>query len=711
MSIQPSLWESMGPLTPVRSSSVRFVERLVRGAPWLFVHNDITGQHVRVSELARQVVQKLDGIQTIESLAVSVVPDVDSVEQEALAISLLTLAQLGMVNLGAEISDHLVQQRAVQIGKQHKRLWHNPLAIRVPIFDPDPWLTRVHAITGAVMGQWLLWGFASIIVAAIGLATLNASEIGNELGALARTPQQWWQVIVVYPILKCLHEFAHGIVIKRFEGSCHEAGLTLLILMPVPYVDATDIWRFERRDQRILVSAAGMIAEGVCASLGLFIWITVEPGLLSDLAFAVALTGSLATLFFNANPLLKFDGYQILQDVLDMPNLASRSTRYLCYLSKRYLLSVTEARSPVTGQGERAWLFFYAVSAISYRWMITLGIAIYLTTRFPVIGGLLAVFALYKLAITPCVTLIRYLQTAAELEHNRIRAITVSTGVFSACLGLIFLLPVPAHTRAQGIVDVPNQAQLFAPQTGELAEIFVVPGENVEPGQRVLRIAAPDIETRAKVIQSELDVLASDYHAAMINDPAAVTSLQQAMADKQDELDQAGTALQSLVIVSEVAGKVSLSEQFMRIGSYISEGMVLGHVVNDQDLLIKAVVREGDIARVEDGVRAVSIRLAERFWDPFTGSMSYVTPAATRDLPSQALAAHITYGGIAVASSTEYGIKTVEPVFQLEFELPAGTRTVGIGGRAYVTLLHSPEPIGSRSWRALRRLVLEELAF
>ena len=711
MSEQPSLWETMGPLTPVRSTSVRFVERLVRGKPWLFVHNDITGQHVRISELARHVVQKLDGIRTIESLAVIVAPDADSVEREALATSLLTLAQLGMVNLGADISDHLIQQRAVQLGKQRKRLWHNPLAIRVPIFDPDSWLTRVHALAGGVMGQWLLWGIASIIGSAIGLASLNVSEISYELGSLARTPQQWWHVIVVYPVLKCLHEFAHGIVIKRFQGSCHEAGLTLLILMPVPYVDATDIWRFERRDQRILVSAAGMIAEGFCASLGLFIWMIVEPGLLSDLAFAVALTGSVATLVFNANPLLKFDGYQILQDVLDMPNLASRSTRYLCYLSKRYLLSVTEVSSPVTGKGERAWLFFYAVSAISYRWVITLGIAIYLATRFPVIGGLLAVFALYKLAVTPCITVVQYLKTAAELRHNRIRAITVSTSICSVCMGLIFLLPVPAHTRTQGVVDVPNQAQLFAPQTGELAEIFVVPGENVNPGQRVLRIAAPDIDTRAKVMQSELEVLDSDYQAAMTNNPAAVPSLQQAITDKREELDQVGIALQSLIIRSDVAGKVSLSEKFTRIGSYISEGVVLGHVVNDKDLLIKAVVRESDIARVEEGVRAVSIRLAERFWDPFTGSLSYVTPAATRDLPSQALAAHITYGGIAVASSTEYGIKTVEPVFQLEFELPAGTRTVGIGGRAYVTLLHSPEPIGSRSWRALRRLVLKELAF
>lgn len=705
-----SVWESIRQFTPVRSSGVSFVERLVRAEPWLFIHNEITGQHVRVNELARQVVQRMDGCQTIDSLVATLANTDDIAEKEALAASLMTLSQLGMVNFGAQFSDSIIEERAAQLVRQSKKPWHNPLAIRIPLFDPDRWLARVNKRFGSILNISTLWVFVAVIILGVVLGLLNARELSSQLGLLAKTPQQWWQIIVIYPLLKCLHEFAHGIVIKRLNGSCHEAGLTILILMPVPYVDATDIWRFDSRRQRMLVSAAGMLAEGVIASVALMIWLLVEPGFIADLAFAVALTGSVTTLFFNANPLLKFDGYQILQDALDIPNLASRSSRYVSFLFKHHLLGVTTIRSPVTGSGERAWLFFYAVAAASYRWAITLGIAVYLATNFAVIGGLLAIFLVYKLTISPCIAAFKYLSTAVELDQRRTRAVSVSASVVVGCIVMVFLVPLPAHTRAQGVVDVPHQAQLFAPQTGELAELFVKPGDTVEPGQRVLRIAAPDLATQLKVIESELAVLETQYHAALMNDPASATSHLQSIADKQDALDQVKLSVQSLVIYSEVAGRVSLAERFTRLGEFVEEGAVLGHIVNAHDLVIKAIVRERDIARVENGVLSVSIRLAERFWEPLPGRMSYVTPAATRKLPSQALAEHITFGGIAVASSDQFGMKTVEPVFQLEFELPENTQTVGIGGRAYMTLLHSSEPIGTRSWRAIRRLLMNELA-
>ena len=705
-----SVWQSVSQLTPVRASGVSFVERLVRAEPWLFIHNEITGQHARVSELARQVVQRMDGRQTIESLVAELANSTDTVEKEALAASLLTLSQLGMVNLGAVFSDRVIQERAAQLLSKSTRLWHNPLAIKIPLFDPDRWLARVNKRFGSILNLSTLWVFVAVISIGFVLGLLNVGELSSQLGVLAKTPQQWWQIIVIYPLLKCVHEFAHGIVIKRLSGSCHEAGLTILILMPVPYVDATDIWRFESRRQRMLVSAAGMLAEGVIASTALMIWLVVEPGFIADLVFAVALTGSVTTLFFNANPLLKFDGYQILQGALDIPNLASRSSRYVSFLFKYYLLGVTTIRSPVTGAGERAWLFSYAVAAATYRWAITVGIAIYLAANFAVVGGLLAIFLVYKLTISPCVAVFKYLSTAVELNQRRARAVSVSACLVVGCMVMVFLVPLPTHTRAQGVVDVPHQAQLFAPQTGELAELFVKPGDTVEPGQRVLRIAAPDLTTQMEVIESELAVLETQYHAAIMNDPASAASHMQSIADKQYALDQVQSSVHSLVIYSEVAGRVSLAEKFTRLGEFVEEGAVLGHIVNAHDLVIKAIVREGDIARVERGVRSVSIRLAERFWEPFPGRMSYVTPAATRNLPSQALAEHITFGGIAVASSDQFGMKTVEPVFQLEFELPENTRTVGIGGRAYMTLVHSSEPIGTRSWRALRRLVMTELA-
>ena len=703
-------WNAVRLLAPVRSPGVHFVERLVRGDTWLFLHNDVTGQHVRINELARRLVQALDGTQSVDSLVREIAGEIDDVEKEAIATNLLTLSKLGMLTMESELSDQLVQQRAQHLAKHKKRLWHNPLAIRIPLFDPNLWLTRVDQRVGFLIGPWLV-GF-SIVVVVIGLflALLNTDEIISYLKVLAESPQQWWQFIVIYPLLKCLHEFSHAIAIKRLGGNVHEAGLTILVLMPVPYVDATDIWRLDKRQHRILVSSAGMLIEGFVAALALLLWLVIEPGRTADFFFVIALTGSVTTLLFNANPLLKFDGYQILQDAVDIPNLATRSSHYVQYVIKRYLLGASGVVSPVTGPGERSWLFCYALAAVLYRWVITLAIALYLATRFPVLGGLLAIFALYKLSVTPILAAIRYLLNSAELDHRRPQAAIVSIGIVSVVMACVFLIPLPTHTRAHGVVDVPHQAQLFAPQAGELAQLFVKPGDKVEVGQPILRVSAPQLKTQADVMRSQLNVLELDYQAALINAPVSAASLLHDIQEKQNALAIAEEAVLSLVVHSNVAGRVSLLERYSRLGEFVGEGDALGHVVNDQNLLVKAVVPESDIARVEQGVRSVSVRLSERFRDSISGQLLHMTPSASRELSGHALAALGGDGGIAVASTGDDGWKTIEPVFHLEVGLPADTRAVGIGGRAYVTLLHSSESIGVRSWRALRRLVLDELA-
>ncbi len=694
---------------PVKLPDIEFVEQEVRGEPWLFAHNNVTGQHARINAIARQVVYELSGKDTVQDIVERLAPTSDSEEKEAIAASLIALSQLGMIGLGDDNVNLRIQHRVNELSLRKVSSWHNPLAIRIPLCDPNTALEKLHTRIHPVLSHWFFWLTVTFLLFSVGVAVLNGADILNQIAIVASTPQQWWQLLVVYPILKSAHERAHAICIKRFGGSVHEAGITVLVLMPVPYVDATDIWRFERRHRRMLVCASGMIAEGVLASFGFLIWLTVEPGLLADLGFAIALTGSVSTLLLNANPLLKFDGYQILQDALDIPNLAPRASRYLTYLCRRYVLGVNSLRSPVTGKGERRWLVSYGVSAGIYRWVITLTIALYLASRYPVLGGLLAGFALYQLGIKPCFQVAKYLGTSEELQASRPRAMLTTVGLVAAIAGVVFLVPVPTHTRAEGVIDVPHQAQLFAPQTGELAEVFVAQGETVEIGQPILRVDDPVMTTRVAVLQSELDVLNLQYRAALINEPVTAPALRQDMKDTRNALNQLSESLSELIIRASVPGVVSLNTESSRVGEFIQAGSSVGHVVNSQDLHVKAVVKQSDISRVEDGVRSVNIRLAERFGESINGVLSQKTPAANRELPSQALAGG-GYGGIPVASSQEQGWETVDPVFHLEIDLPEDTSAVGIGGRAYVTLEHQPESIGKRSWKALRRVLIDQLA-
>ncbi len=694
---------------PTRLPGVEFLEQIVRGESWLFIHNDVTGQHARVNALARQVVLALDGQSSVTSIVASLTQDADQEEKEAVASSLVALSQLGMIGLGDENANYRIQHRFSELQNQKKPGWQNPLAIRIPLMDPNDWLDRWCARLKPLLSRWMLVLVAAFLMVSFVMACLNYSDIFKQVATFANTPQQWWFLLIVYPLLKGAHELAHAFTIKRLGGSIHEAGITVLVLMPVPYVDATDIWRFESRRQRMLVSASGMFAEGLIAAIGFFVWLNVEPGFLANLGFAAALTGSVSTLVLNANPLLKFDGYQILQDALDIPNLAPRSTRYLKYLCRRYLFGVPALRSPATGKGERRWLISYGLSAGAYRWVITLSIALYLATRYPLLGGMLAIYALYQLALKPCTNALRYLLSAEELNPNRSRAVLSTFAVVGVVSTLVFFVPVPTNTRAEGVIDVPNQAQLFAPQTGELAEVFVEPGEFVEAGQAILRVNDPFLATEEAVLKSELDVLTLQYRAALINDPVSAPALRQDMIATRENLTQLTQNLSDLIVRASAPGVVSLNSDVSRVGEFIKAGSALGHVVDPKDLRVKAVVQQRDIARVENGVKSVNIRLAERFGDSIVGVLSQQTPAANRELPSQALAGR-GYGGIPVASLENKKWETVDPVFHLEFDLPEDTSAVGIGGRAFITLEHHSESIGQRSWRALRRVLIDQLA-
>lgn len=709
MNIESSQWDAISELKPARLPGVEFVEHQVRSEPWLFVHNDVTGQHARINALARDVVNALDANTSVKHLVENIAVDADSEEREAVAASLIALSQLGMIGLCDDHSTIRIQHRVKELVSQNKTPWHNPLAIRIPLVDPNEWLNSISARVRPVLSRWFLWMVMSFLILSFGVAVLNISDIVHQIAIVAKTPQQWWHLLLVYPLLKGAHELAHALTIKRFGGSIHEAGITVLVLMPVPYVDATDIWRFDSRFQRMLVSASGMIAEGVIASLGLILWLVVEPGLLANLGFAAALTGSVTTLILNANPLLKFDGYQILQDALDMPNLAPRASRYLTYLCRRYLFGVKSLQSPATGVGERRWLLSYGISAGLYRWVITLAIALYLATQYPVLGGLLAAYALYQLCVKPCYQAARYLGFSKELKSSRNRAFLTTSGLLAVIVAIIFLVPLPTNTRTEGIIDVPHQAQLFAPLTGELAEVFVSQGDVVGVGQPILRVNDPVLSTQVEVLKSELDVLTLQYRAALINEPVSAPSLRRDMQDTRDALNQLTESLTDLVIRASVPGVVSLNSELSRVGGFIKAGTALGHVVDPKDLRVKAVVQQRDIARVEEGVSSVNIRLAERFGDSMVGVLSRQTPVANRELPSQALAGR-GYGGIPVASSDNQNWETVDPVFHLEFDLPENTSAVGIGGRAFITLAHEPESIGKRSWRTVRRVLLDQLA-
>ena len=191
---------------------------------------------------------------------------------------------------------------------------------------------------------------------------------------------------ITFPFVKALHELGHGFAVKRWGGEVHEMGIMFLVFMPVPYVDASAASAFQSKYQRMVVGSAGMLVEVFIAALAMFVWLNVEPGMIRAVAFNVMLIAGVSTVLFNGNPLLRFDGYYVLMDWLEIPNLGSRANQYIGYLIQRYPFGIRNAQSPVSARGERGWFVFYSIASFCYRMFIFATIIWFVAGEFFVVG-------------------------------------------------------------------------------------------------------------------------------------------------------------------------------------------------------------------------------------------------------------------------------------------------------------------------------------
>lgn len=678
----------------------------IRKESWVLLQNSLNGEHIRLNVTAANWLDDIDGCRTVSEILSDRDADGETAQQFFEALQLL--ASAGMVDLGSsgEHARLFAQHEVAQ--SQEKQRKRNPLAIRLALLDPDGWLNGHQYLWSWVFTRRFVALAFVVIAMALYAGVVNYADLRHSWIELADSPAHWWWYGLLFPILKLIHEMAHAVCIKRWGGAVHEAGITFLVFMPVPYVDASDSWLFEKRSQRLITAAAGIIAELLIVSIAMVIWSVVEPGLLRNIAFAAVVLGTLSTLLFNANPLLRFDGYFILQDLLDIPNLGSRANAYYRYLVRRYAFGVQTATTPATAMGERRWLLGYAALALIYRIFITITIALFLAKHFFFLGIALASFALYQLFAKPVIHCFKYLKSGAEISHKRATVVMRCAAAISVVAIAVFLLPMPSSTRAQGVVWVPTQAQVFAGATGLLHTQHVSAGEQVEAGDLLFSLSSPSLVAQYHTALSKRQALSVEHQAARTQDRDKTRQLAIDLASLDAEIERLEQRRAALNIRAQRTGVLALSSNQPIIGKLVKQGDLLAFLVDDTDLVVRAVIDQGAKGQVDRGVVRSTVRLADNFSKPLNSNIIQRVPAANNQLPSPLLAANGN-SGIAVASQEGQELKTTERVFHVELSLPVDSLAVGIGGRAYVSLKHQPESLGKRWWRSARQLLLKQI--
>ncbi len=387
----------------------------------------------------------------------------------------------------------LAQRRAEQRSRERRWAWMKLLAIRLPGINPDPLLEAALPLARPLL---CLPGLAIgllLVLAAAGLLISHAEEFIDRLPTLGllMSPSNWPYLLLAIVGLKVLHELGHAMVAKRLGAEVPEMGILLLAFLPCLYCDVSDIWRLPKKWQRMAVSAAGMGVELVVASIATFVWWFSEPGLINLLALNVMMVATVGTLAINANPLLRYDGYYLLMDLTETPNMWQRSREALRSLLGRWFFRPT--RGEPAPPREPLWLAGYAALSSLYLIVVMLAIFFSLVGLLAPRGLAVVAYLLGGIMLAAMVTGAVLQITASlrsPLKRSRLRPVRMMVAMGVVLVAIVGLMqwPIVDAVVCQATV-VPQQAERVVTTLDGRLDYVLPAGTRVARGDVIARLS------------------------------------------------------------------------------------------------------------------------------------------------------------------------------------------------------------------------------
>ncbi|MEN9316121.1 MAG: hypothetical protein RIS35_2514 [Pseudomonadota bacterium] len=701
-------WYRVRALRPRLRGQARLHRHAYRGRIWYVLEDRAAGRHHRFNFAAYRVIDLMDGRRDLDAIwqALSTTIDEDTPTQDEIIelLGQLHASDLVIADVSPDVAE-LLERRT----KQHRRKWlgrfANPIALRIPLFDPDRLLERLVRWVRPLLGRGgvLLW--LAVVLPALALVPSQWEALTGNLQERLIGADNLLLMLVLFPLLKVLHELAHGVACRMHGGEVHETGVMLLVLYPVPYVDVSSGSAFVDKWQRALLGAAGMLAEMFVAAIAFLLWLLLEPGLARSMAWNVAVLGSVTTLFFNANPLLRYDGYYILADLTEIPNLGTRAARHWQHLAERHVFGVKTSEPPPATAGERRWFVAYQPLSYAYRLFVSFGIAVFVAQQYFVIGVAIALWTIGQSMLWPVFKGVRALATGPQFVGRGARIRTVLGGTALALSLLLFALPMPYHTAADGVLWLPERAILRAGANGFVRSVTATTGSTVEAEQPVLESVDPDLVARIEAQRAKIDETETQRDAAWGRAQARAEQLERELVRERAVLARLEDEVARLTLRAAAAGTLLIDRPEDLPGRYLRHGEVIGYVRTDDPAIVRVVVPQSDVDPVRHADTSAEVRMPQVPHAVWPAERMRTVPAATRQLPSAALG---TVGGgqIATDPTDRGGTATIESLFELELALPEDAPRDFLGSRVEVRFTHAPEPIGLRWLRGLRRAFL-----
>lgn len=706
--LHSSNWFRIAALRPRLGGHVQIHRHSYRGAIWYVVEDRVTAKYHRFNPAAYRIIGALDGKRSMQdiwdALALDLREDSPSQDEIVQLLGQLNAADLIVTEATVDVAE-LFQRHARQGRQKVIGRLANPLALRFPLWDPDrflgAWCRALRGVPGWVW--WILW-LAAVLPAAVQLP-LHWRELTQNFNERLLAANNLWILAIAFVLLKGLHELGHGWAIKARGGEVHEMGLMLLLLYPVPYVDASSASAFSRKSERMHVGAAGMLVEIWLAALCLFAWLALEPGFLRSLAYNMLVVGSVTTVVFNANPLLRYDGYYILADWLEIPNLGNRSSAWWNYLMRRHAFGIIGTKAPASTQAERRWFTAYAPLALAYRLFVTVSIAWFIGQQYFFVGVLLALWALGSGILWPLGKGLVRLLTDPQVSSRSLRVWGLVGSVPLLLFVLLFMLPAPHHTRAKAVLSLPDHAILRAGSNGFVQRVTAEPGNAVDAGTLILQNDAPELRAEHRVQAAKVEEALARRDAAWGVQPAAVGRLEEDLKRENAALDRLSHEIDQLGLRAQVSGTLLVEQAGDLPGRYLAKGAAVGYLVGADRPILKVIVPQQHADLVRGATRQVTVRLPQSFDTVLAGRLVREVPKAGKDLPSAALG-QSGGGDLTLDPRDTKGLAALDSLFEFEVEIDDPAALRWLGSRAYVSFEHPAEPLGWRVWREARRQLL-----
>ncbi len=707
-------WYRVANLCPKLLPAVNVHRQHFRGVQWYVLQNPANNEYFRLSHGAYHFAAMLDGRLTVDRVWRTCMDAFgDEAPTQGEVVDLLTRLYAANLLQGDVAPDveALFQRHQKRAWREIKGFFRNFLFIRIPLWDPDRFLERWAPVFGkffTVHGLFL-W---------VGIMLAGLWAVGGHFGDLTRqaagvlNPKNLPLLYAALVIVKVFHEMAHAFACKQFGmragtgGEVHRMGVTFLVFAPLPYVEASSAWALRDKWQRIVVGAAGMLVELAIAAIAGILWVrTAEGATVHAIAYNVMFVASVSTLLFNGNPFLRYDAYYILLDLLEIPNLDSRSKAYLAFLAKRNLWNLKQVHDPSHTPGERGWLVFYALTAMGIRVAVAIAIVLFLGSQFFLIGAVVAVFMAATWIFLPLGNLLRYLAISPELARIRPRAVVTSAAAAAVLLGAVGLVPMPERFRIEGVVEPIRYAVIHMKADG-FVDGFLDSGKKTGPnGLRLLTAVSPILETRRDQLHAERRRLQVRRKHAQARETAAVQIIAEKIAALEEKIARNRREMADLNLQAPIQGTWVAPNIDRLRGVYLKRGRHVGVVADLDALRIRAVAGQTVAAElIRDAGSAVEIRVKGNPSATYDGRIETIIPAGQERLPSAALG-YAAGGSTQTALDDPEGRQASEPFFEILVvpDIPEGRRLMP-GQSTVLRFDTAAKPLLVQAWKTILQL-------